>query len=118
MPLLQSALDKVSPNVVADIAITALLIYWLFSLIRGTRAVRLVVGVCLLFLVYGAALALDPSNALARYELGKILVAHGDCAAAQIEIDKFAGLAGVKPEAKAKAQEILKTCTPAKPGKK
>ena len=59
MPLLQSALDKVSPNVVADIAITALLIYWLFSLIRGTRAVRLVVGVCLLVLVYGAALAFD-----------------------------------------------------------
>jgi diadenylate cyclase len=59
MPLLQSALDKVSPSVVADIAITALLIYWLFSLIRGTRAVRLVVGVCLLFLVYGAALAFD-----------------------------------------------------------
>ena len=59
MPLLQSALDKASPNVVADIAITALLIYWLFSLIRGTRAVRLVVGVCLLFLVYGAALAFD-----------------------------------------------------------
>ncbi|MGD0018223.1 MAG: diadenylate cyclase CdaA [Candidatus Limnocylindrales bacterium] len=59
MPLLQSALDKISPNVVADIAITALLIYWLFSLIRGTRAVRLVVGVCLLFLVYGAALAFD-----------------------------------------------------------
>jgi diadenylate cyclase len=59
MPLLQSALDNVSPNQVADIAITALLIYWLFSLIRGTRAVRLVVGVCLLLLVYGAALAFD-----------------------------------------------------------
>jgi diadenylate cyclase len=59
MPLITSALGKVSPNVVADIAITALLIYWLFSLIRGTRAVRLVVGVCLLFLVYGAALAFD-----------------------------------------------------------
>ena len=59
MPLLQSALGQVSPNVVADIAITALLIYWLFSLIRGTRAVRLVIGVCLLFLVYGAALAFD-----------------------------------------------------------
>jgi diadenylate cyclase len=59
MPLLQSALDNVSTNVVADIAITALLIYWLFSLIRGTRAVRLVVGVCLLFLVYGAAIAFD-----------------------------------------------------------
>jgi diadenylate cyclase len=59
MPLLQSALDHVSANVVADIAITALLIYWLFSLIRGTRAVRLVVGVCLLVLVYAAAIALD-----------------------------------------------------------
>jgi len=59
MPLLQSALDKVSPNVVADIAITALLIYWLFSLIRGTRAVRLVIGVCLLLVVYGAAVTFD-----------------------------------------------------------
>ena len=35
MPLIQSVLDKVSPNVVADIAITALLIYWLFSLDQG-----------------------------------------------------------------------------------
>jgi diadenylate cyclase len=59
MPLIQSALAKISPNVLADIAITALLIYWLFSLIRGTRAVRLVIGVCLLFLVYGAALTFD-----------------------------------------------------------
>ncbi len=61
MALIQSVLQdlKISPNNVADIAITALLIYWLFSLIRGTRAVRLVVGVCLLFLVYGAALTFD-----------------------------------------------------------
>ena len=61
MALIQSLLEdlKISPNNVADIAITALLIYWLFSLIRGTRAVRLVVGVCLLFLVYGAALTFD-----------------------------------------------------------
>jgi len=59
MTFVQPVLDKVSPNVVADVAITALLIYWLFSLIRGTRAVRLVIGVCLLFLVYGAALAFD-----------------------------------------------------------
>ena len=59
MPLLQSAFDRVSANVVLDIAITALLIYWLFSLIRGTRAVRLVVGVGLLILVYGAAVTLD-----------------------------------------------------------
>jgi diadenylate cyclase len=59
MTFVQSVLDRVTPNVVADVAITALLIYWLFSLIRGTRAVRLVIGVCLLFLVYGAALAFD-----------------------------------------------------------
>jgi diadenylate cyclase len=59
MPLIQSALDSVSPNVVADIAITALLIYWLFSLIRGTRAVRLVIGVCLLLVVYALALTFD-----------------------------------------------------------
>jgi cytochrome c-type biogenesis protein CcmH/NrfG len=65
-----------------------------------------------------AAVALDGSNALARYELGKVLVAHGDCAAAGSELDKFAALAGVKPEAKAKAQEILKTCAPTKSGKK
>jgi len=65
-----------------------------------------------------AAVALDGSYALPRYELAKVLVAHGDCAAAKSEVDKFAGLAGVKPEAKAKAQEILKSCTPAKSGKK
>lgn len=59
MQLIQSALEQVSPNLVADVAITALLIYWLFSLIRGTRAVRLVVGVCLLLLVYGAAVTFD-----------------------------------------------------------
>ena len=59
MPVLQSALDQIQPNAVADIAITALLIYWLFSLIRGTRAVRLVVGVCLLFAVYAAAVTFD-----------------------------------------------------------
>jgi diadenylate cyclase len=59
MPVLQSALDQIHPNAVADIAITALLIYWLFSLIRGTRAVRLVVGVCLLFLVYAAAVTFE-----------------------------------------------------------
>lgn len=41
-----------------DIGITALLIYWLFSLIRGTRAVRLVIGVSVLFVVYFAAQAL------------------------------------------------------------
>lgn len=42
-----------------DIGITALLIYWLFSLIRGTSAVRLVIGVTVLFAVYFAARALS-----------------------------------------------------------
>src|ERR1035437_3128019 len=59
MQFIQSALDKVSPNVLADVAIMTLLIYWLFSLIRGTRAVRLVVGACLLLLVYAAAVTFD-----------------------------------------------------------
>ncbi|TMG21923.1 MAG: TIGR00159 family protein [Chloroflexi bacterium] len=56
--LLQSILDQVRPTTLIDIGITALLIYWLFSLIRGTRAVRLVIGVSVLFLVYAAAQAL------------------------------------------------------------
>ena len=57
--LLQSILDQVRLSTLIDIAITALLIYWLFSLIRGTRAVRLVIGVSVLFGVYAAAQALE-----------------------------------------------------------
>ncbi|MFI5225849.1 MAG: diadenylate cyclase CdaA [Candidatus Limnocylindrales bacterium] len=53
--LLQSILEQVRLSTVVDIAITALLIYWLFSLIRGTRAVRLVIGVSVLFAVYALA---------------------------------------------------------------
>ncbi|HEY3072374.1 MAG TPA: diadenylate cyclase CdaA [Candidatus Limnocylindrales bacterium] len=56
--LIQSILDQVRPTTLIDIGITSLLIYWLFSLIRGTRAVRLVIGVSVLFLVYAAAQAL------------------------------------------------------------
>jgi diadenylate cyclase len=56
--LLASILDQVRLTTLLDIGITALLIYWLFSLIRGTRAVRLVIGVSVLFLVYFAAQAL------------------------------------------------------------
>jgi diadenylate cyclase len=41
-----------------DIGLTALLIYGLFSLIRGTRAVRLVIGVTILYAIYVAAQAL------------------------------------------------------------
>ncbi len=50
--LIASILDQVRPTTLLDIGITALLIYWLFSLIRGTRAVRLVIGLSILFAVY------------------------------------------------------------------
>jgi diadenylate cyclase len=55
--LLGSILQQVRLVTLLDIAITALLIYWLFSLIRGTRAVRLVIGVSVLFVVYVLAVA-------------------------------------------------------------
>ena len=57
--LLGSILVGVSLSTIVDIGITALLIYWLFSLIRGTRAVRLVIGVSVLFVVYGTAVAFE-----------------------------------------------------------
>jgi diadenylate cyclase len=59
MPLFGSILETVRLTTVVDVGITALLIYWLFSLIRGTRAVRLVIGVSVLALVYGLAVAFD-----------------------------------------------------------
>jgi len=46
---------EVQPVAILDIALTALLIYGLFSLIRGTRAVRLVIGVTVLYVVYVVA---------------------------------------------------------------
>jgi diadenylate cyclase len=52
---LESIFGQVKPTTVIDVGITALLIYWLFSLIRGTRAVRLVIGVTVLFAVYAIA---------------------------------------------------------------
>jgi diadenylate cyclase len=51
--------DQIDLTTIVDIGITALLIYWLFKLIRGTRAVRLVIGVSVLVLFYGLAVALD-----------------------------------------------------------
>ncbi len=57
--LLESILDQVRATSILDVGITALLIYWLFSLIRGTSAVRLVIGVGLLFVVYFAARILN-----------------------------------------------------------
>src|SRR3954467_5521615 len=54
-----SIVEQIKLTSLIDIAITALLIYWLFSLIRGTRAVSLVIGVSVLFAVYAAARAFD-----------------------------------------------------------
>ena len=59
MELISSILGTVKLNTIVDIGITALLIYWLFKLIRGTRAVRLVIGVSVLVLVYALAVAFD-----------------------------------------------------------
>jgi diadenylate cyclase len=59
MPLIPSILEQVHLTTIVDIGITALLIYWLFKLIRGTRAVRLVIGVSVLVLVYALAVAFD-----------------------------------------------------------
>ena len=59
MSLLGSILEQLQLTTIVDIGITALLIYWLFSLIRGTRAVRLVIGVSVLVLVYALAVAFD-----------------------------------------------------------
>lgn len=44
---------------VLDILLVAFVIYWLFILIRGTRAVRIVIGLSILYLVYLAAQAAD-----------------------------------------------------------
>jgi diadenylate cyclase len=59
MQLVQSILGQVQLNTVVDVGITALLIYGLFSLIRGTRAVSLVIGVTVMLLVYAAARFFD-----------------------------------------------------------
>jgi diadenylate cyclase len=59
MDLISSILDQVKLNTIVDIGITSLLIYWLFKIIRGTRAVRLVIGVSVLVLVYALAVAFD-----------------------------------------------------------
>src|SRR3954463_15528908 len=47
------------PTALLDIALTAVLIYGLFSLMQGTRAVRLVIGAIVLYLVYVLAQALN-----------------------------------------------------------
>jgi diadenylate cyclase len=53
--ILESLLDQVRLTTLLDIAVVAVLVYSLFLLIRGTRAVTLVIGVSVLFLVYALA---------------------------------------------------------------
>jgi diadenylate cyclase len=45
----------VSPTVLLDIILTAVLIYGVMSIIQGTRAVRLVIGAIILLLIYAIA---------------------------------------------------------------
>jgi diadenylate cyclase len=71
--LVQSILDQVAPESVLDIGITALLLYWLFSLIRGTSAVRLVIGVSVVFLVYFAARVLNLRLVIQILETGAVV---------------------------------------------
>jgi diadenylate cyclase len=54
---LESIGGQVSLATLVDIGLTAVVIYWVFSLIRGTRAVRLVIGVSVILLIYGLAQA-------------------------------------------------------------
>jgi diadenylate cyclase len=44
---------------VLDLALVAIVVYWLFILIRGTRAVRIVIGLSAVYLLYLAARWLD-----------------------------------------------------------
>jgi diadenylate cyclase len=55
LPFVESLVRQITLTTLLDIAITALFIYWLFSLIRGTRAVTLVIGVSMLLGVYALA---------------------------------------------------------------
>jgi Flp pilus assembly protein TadD len=61
------------------------------------------------------AVGLGPGNALAHYELAKVLVSRGDCAGARAEQGKLSALPGVGAEAKHRAAEIVATCVPGKP---
>ncbi len=59
LAFLESLARQITPNALLDIGITALFIYWLFSLIRGTRAVTLVIGVSVLLAIYALAQFLE-----------------------------------------------------------
>jgi diadenylate cyclase len=56
--LLESLAGQIRLITLVDIGLTAVVIYWVFSLIRGTRAVRLVIGVSVILLIYAIAQAI------------------------------------------------------------
>lgn len=58
-PFLETLVGRLTLNAALDILVTAVFIYALFSLIRGTRAVTLVIGVSILLGIYGLAVALE-----------------------------------------------------------
>lgn len=64
------------PADVADILIVAVLTYWLISLIRGTRAVQMLIGLAVVFAVYATSrfLELYTLSWILREFLGSILL--------------------------------------------
>ncbi len=56
-----------------DIGLVAFVIYWIFILIRGTRAVRIVIGLSILYLVYLAAQALELRLLTALLQAGAVV---------------------------------------------
>jgi diadenylate cyclase len=59
LPFVDSLVRQITLTTLLDISITAIFIYWLFSLIRGTRAVTLVIGVSILLGIYALAQFLE-----------------------------------------------------------
>jgi diadenylate cyclase len=59
LPFVDSLVRQITLTTLLDIGITALFIYWLFNLIRGTRAVTLVIGVSILLGIYALAQFLE-----------------------------------------------------------
>lgn len=59
LPFVDSLVRQITLTTLLDIALTAFFIYWLFSLIRGTRAVTLVIGVTILLGIYALAQFLE-----------------------------------------------------------
>ena len=64
---------QLEPIALLDIVLTAVLIYGAFSLIQGTRAVRLIVGAILLYLLYVMAQALDLRLLSGIMQLGAVV---------------------------------------------